>query len=540
MQRMSRRDFARMMSVAAATTAAAPLGLLNSRIAMAGGSCDTASFTVPGFGPISPKIPLNTAALADVPGAGDLRGVPLISLPEKFQYTAISIRGQLMSDGNLVPGDHDGMAAFRARGGNVALIRNHELSIIENEAGSTVGCLTSNGKQYDPFQGEAAGLGGGGTSTVIVDRMGRVVEDWVSLGGTIRNCAGGPTPWRSWISCEENVSTPATDSRATKKHGYNFEVPTSVRLRGVEPIPIIDMGRMNHEAITVDPRNNYVYETEDRGDSAYYRFIPKSRRRGFGQLQKGGDLYAMIIKPGQRSRCTGEYLPMGTFQGTEVVDTRGLGRGAEGSMLPFLGQPLKIDWVKLEDVDPEEDTLRFEAQAKGAAVWWRGEGAWYSRGKHYWVCSGAGDASEGQVWCYDPRRETVTLIVESTNENLLDGPDNMTVARDGTIYLMEDGSSKRDEPESPAFSQRVVGVDYTGGLFDFIRNEVTTAEFCGGCFSPDGKYFYVNGQGVGFTYAIWRTDNRPIYLNGRDDDDDDRDDDDDWDDDDRYDNDDDD
>ncbi|MEO0972701.1 MAG: alkaline phosphatase PhoX, partial [Pseudomonadota bacterium] len=235
--------------------------------------CPAASFTVPGFGELAEAVPLNTDALGNVVGAGDLRGVPLLQLPPGFQYTAISIRGDVMSDGNIVPGDHDGMAAFRTPDNFVALVRNHELSIDEDEEGNQLGCLAANGRQYDPFQGEGAGLGGGGTSTVIVNTQGFVVEDFVSLGGTIRNCAGGPTPWGSWISCEENVSTPSTDTRATVKHGYNFEVPSRLR-EAVEPIPLIAMGRMNHEAISTDPRDGYVYETEDRGDSAWYRFVP--------------------------------------------------------------------------------------------------------------------------------------------------------------------------------------------------------------------------------------------------------------------------
>jgi hypothetical protein len=218
----------------------------------------------------------------------------------------------------------------------------------------------------------------------------------------------------------------------------------------------------------------------------------------------------MVVKPGQRSTCTGEFLPTSALQGTEVVDTRGLRGGASASMLPFLGQPLAVEWVKLEDVDPVGDTLRFEAQSKGAAAWFRGEGAWFHQGKHYWICSNAGDAGEGQVWCYDPSRETVTLIVESTEENLLDGPDNMTVARDGTIYLCEDGSG--GTPGNPNYSQRVVGVDASGGLFTFAQNLISTAEFAGACFSPDGRYMYVNLQGQGMTFVIWRTDQRPISL----------------------------
>ena len=440
MRSLSRRRFVQLSSIAALGTAVAPLGRFNTRVAAANGHCFPASFLVDGFGPIGPKVPLNTNDLGDVPGLGDIRGVAMLALPHKFQYTAISIRGNLMSDGELVPGDHDGMACFQGRQGNYILVRNHELSIDENEAGSIVGCRAPNGKQYDPFQGDAAGLGGGGTTNVVVDRHGRLVEDYISIGGTIRNCAGGPTPWGSWITCEETTTTPASDELATKKHGYNFEAPSQIG-EAVDPIPLIAMGRMNHEAVSVDPQNGYVYETEDRGDSCWYRFIPHRNPNGFGDLQQGGDLYAMVIDPNQVADCDSSiHLPTSIVQGAEVVDTRGLGRGAPDSMLPFLGQPLKVSWVKLDDVDPDGDTLRFEAQSKGAALFWRGEGAWYHRGKHYWVCSGAGDEEEGQVYCYDPQRETVSLIVESTNENFLDGPDNMTIARDGTIYLCEDGS----------------------------------------------------------------------------------------------------
>jgi secreted PhoX family phosphatase len=510
MKSLTRRRFVQLSGIAALGTAVSPLGLLNSRIAAANGHCSPASFLVDGFGPINSKVPLNTTELGDVPGVGDLREVPLLELPDMFQYTAISIRGHIMTDGELVPGNHDGMACFQGRRGTYILVRNHELNIDSNEAGNLAGCLAPNGKQYDPFQGSGAGLGGGGTTTVVVDRNGRLVEDYISLGGTIRNCAGGPTPWGSWITCEENTTTPASDERATKKHGYNFEVPSRLG-EAVDPIPLIAMGRMNHEAVSVDPQDGYVYETEDRNDSCWYRFVPKRNPNGFGDLQQGGDLYAMVIDPNQVSHCDSSiHLPTSLAQGTEVVDTRGLARGADGSMLPFLGQPLKVSWVKLEDVDPEGDTLRFEAQAKGAALFWRGEGAWYHRGKHYWVCSGAGDEGEGQVYCYDPQRETVTLIVESTDENLLDGPDNMTVARDGTIYLCEDGSS--GSPGAPNYSQFIVGVDASGGLFKFAHNIQDTSEFAGACFSPNGRYLYVNTQGVGITYVIWRTDRRPIYL----------------------------
>ena len=538
MSKLSRRQFAALVVASAAGTAVAPIGLLNGRRVLADEGeedddderegrrkCSTASFSVFGFGPLNPVVPLNTNQLDNVAGAGDLRNVPLLQLPAGFQYKAISIRGEVMSDGALVPGDHDGMACFPGPRGSRTnvLVRNHELSPTEDEAGNLKGALAPNGRQYDTFQGDAAGLGSGGTTTVVVNYKGDVVKHFISLGGTIRNCAGGPSPWGSWISCEENVSTPTNDELVTKKHGYNFEVP-AFATEAVEPVPLIAMGRMNHEAVSVD-RSGIVYETEDRGDSCYYKFVPNVVQRGGrirrpGQLQEGGSLFAIAIEPNQTSKCTGEPLPtvMAPIDNptTKVVDTRGLDRGASGSMLPFLGQPLKVRWVKLDDVDPDEDTLRYEAQSKGATIFWRGEGAWEYKGLHYWVNSGAGDAGEGQVWCYNPKKQTVTMIVESTEENLLDGPDNMTFAPDGTIYLCEDGSS--GEPGAPNFSQRVVGVDASGGLFTFAQNNLDTSEFAGACFSRDGKFMYVNSQGVGITYAIWRTDGRRISLGYGDDD----------------------
>ena len=538
MSKLSRRQFAALMAASAAGTAMAPMGLLNARRVLADdgddgedreNNCSPASFRGNGFGPLNSVVPLNTSELGNVAGAGDLRNIALLKLPAGFQYKAISIRGDVMSDGVLVPGDHDGMAVFPGPKGSRTniLVRNHELNPDEDEAGNLTGCLAPNGQQYDPFAGDAAGLGGGGTTTVVVDYNGDVVKHFLSLGGTIRNCAGGPTPWGSWISCEENTSTPPTNPIVTKKHGYTFEVPASAT-EAVEPVPLVAMGRMNHEAVSVD-RSGVVYETEDRGDSCYYKFVPKVVKQGgqvtrAGQLQEGGDLFAIAIEPNQTSNCTGEQLPtvMAPLENpaTKVVDTRGLGREASGSMLPFLGQPLKVRWVKLDNVDPDDDSLRFEAQSKGATIFWRGEGAWEFKDLHYWVNSGAGDIGEGQVWCYDPKKETVTLIVESTDENLLDGPDNMTLAPDGTIYLCEDGSE--GNPGDPNFSQYVVGVDSEGGLFQFAQNIIPddTSEFAGVCFSEDGKFMYVNSQGIGITYAIWRTDGRPISLGDRDDDDD--------------------
>ncbi len=519
MSQLSRRRFINMVSAAAGTTVA-PLGLLYSRSASAVCAINGASN---GFGPLSPTLPRNTNDLVDT-GPGNLSGYALLELPPGFTYTAISITGQTMSDGTLVPGDHDGMACFARGYGHLRreltpsaqpvlagrsskhqqdhkasrrsdhhgasrlyyLVRNHELSPGELKFGNALGVVGSANNKYDPL------VNGGGTTTLIVDHMGRLHRDYASLSGTIRNCAGGPTPWRSWISCEEDLTTPNSANRVSMPHGYNFEVPAFSR-NPVDAIPLVAMGRFNHEAIAVDPKSGYIYQTEDRDDSAFYRFTARVYPRRFGDLQKGGDLYAMVIDPGQFSTCDFSYLPTLTTTGGTVVVNTGSG------VSQFLGQALAVSWVKLDDVDPVTDTLRKEAQSKGAAVFRRGEGMWYDKGLIYFVSTTGGNSGQGQVWVYDPAVETLTLVVESKSSSELDNVDNITVAPDGSLYLCEDSTQAC-----------VVGVDRLGRLFKFARNNYDSSEFAGACFSADGRILFVNQQGPGITYCIFRDDGKPI------------------------------
>ncbi|CAE6516434.1 conserved exported hypothetical protein [Nitrosomonas nitrosa] len=498
MYSLTRRKFITMLSAAAAGTAVAPLAKLYAQNHPHGifnrpepGLCLTNGLGE-GFGPIVDKLPVNAVELTDTV-AGNLSQIPLLKLPQGFSYTALSITGQAMGDGSVVPGDHDGMACFLGQNGHYVLVRNHELSPAENKFGNRTGCLPPNGKVYDPFN-LPAGQGGGGTTTLIVDRQGRLVMDYISLGGTIRNCAGGLTPWGSWISCEEDVST-LSNGINTKIHGYNFEVPAMLG-QAVDPIPLIDMGRFNHEAVACDPRTGFVYQTEDRGDSLFYRFVPHVRQpRHFGDLQQGGTLYAMVIDANITAICDGSSLPV--FNEHASVDTR-------KNVQSFLGQPLPVRWVRIDEVNPATDTLRLEGHAKGAAVFSRGEGAWYDNndGLIYFVATGGGNNGDGQVWAYNPKQETITLLVESTDNGVLDNPDNITVAPDGTLYLCEDGGGE----------QFVVGVDHQGNLFPFAKNNYNNSEFCGACFSPDSRFMFVNVQSFGVTYAIFRDDYRPIKL----------------------------
>ena len=168
-----------------------------------------------------------------------------------------------------------------------------------------------------------------------------------------------------------------------------------------------------------------------------------------------------------------------------------------------------------DPVAPGATTTRAPARAKGAVWFDRLEGCWESDGKIYFDAteggkpdvpgaSGTPTTELGQIFEYDPRRQMLTLIFESPSPDVLQNPDNLVIVpQTGDILVQED---------SPA-EQYVRGVTRNGEIYDFVRSNLNSSEFCGGCFSPDGQTFFLNQQGGdddtpddsdnGITYAIW-------------------------------------
>src|SRR5262245_39278431 len=415
-----------------------------------------------------------------VPTASENTGEMLLALPAGFRYTAFGRTGTIMSDGRPTPPSHDGMAAFEThdsgddddrddddrddnsrnhRNRLITLVRNHEVSF------SAPGVALDPSKAYDT-------LTGGGTTTLIIDAETRLpVRSFVSLSGSHNNCAGGATPWGSWITCEENTAGLARGF--SQPHGYVFEV--DARATGpVEAVPIKAMGRFVHEAIAVDRQTGIVYETEDRNPACgFYRFIPDRRNK----LAEGGRLQMLAVN------------------GQPNYDTR-------TGQTPF--ETLPVTWVDIDNPDPvnaETDPLAVFKQglAGGGAIFKRLEGAWYGDGSIFFNSTNGGNAGLGQVWRFRPRGHSggqLTLIFESPSGVVLDSPDNICVTPGGGLILCEDGSGE----------EFLHGLTQQGEIFKFAKNTVPGfigSEFAGATFSPDGETLFVNIQTPGITFAIW-------------------------------------
>ncbi len=408
-----------------------------------------------------------------VPIADDNTGQPLLMLPEGFTYRSASWTGQPMSDGVPCPAKHDGMAVVAQNGSKLTLVRNHEVSKDDGSFGTAT-------NSYDI-------KAGGGTTRLEFDTAtGRFTRAEVALAGTLANCSGGPTPWGSWLTCEEVVMNPNQTYRdgdqvitvaLEKPHGFVFEVAGQ---GAVNPAPITGMGQFAHEAVAVDPTTGIVYETEDRRrEAGFYRYIPTQP----GELLAGGRLQMMCVSgrdqmlrdvpAGQRFKC----------HWVDIAD-------------PTQGHsPGTTDWAGVVK----------QGLSAGGTPFTRLEGCWYGNDEIYFTSTDGGNAEYGQVFAYDPRDNTVRLLFESPGKEVLDYPDNLTVSPRGGLLLCEDGS--RD-------GQLLVGLSKNGELFPFARNNLVfdnwrgltgdfrDREWCGACFSPDGKWLFVNIQTPGVTFAI--------------------------------------
>ena len=483
----SRRNLLKGLAGASALPFVGAFAAMQAQQAMAA-SGSTALVDSP-YGPIAPVADLTT-------------GLPLLQLPAGFSYKSFGWRGDLMTDGHACPGGHDGMGVVVSRkvgrSTELVLVRNHEIG------GTGAGNFINAIGVYDGgnVSNSTANKFGGGTTNLLF-RDGSWVSMTPSLGGTQTNCAGGITPWGTWLTCEE-VGSDAV-SASGRKHGYVFEVTADpARTTGQ---PIVGMGRFAHEAAAVDPATGFVYQTEDAGGkSGFYRYVPDIRTGAPGSLARGGILQMARVRGIQNANLAVasvnaayelEWVPIANPDAD-----RGNATGPSGVTITNAAGPFLQGWLQ------------------GAARMNRGEGIWYAQGKMYVMDTSGGAVQRGAIWELDLATQVLKCIYSSPSPLVGNMGDNLTVSPRNAILICEDASTAATDMYG--FGQRLMGLTGAGDAYIFAKNNINLTEaqlqgagklaslagdrrgneFAGACFDPTGRYLFVNIQTPGVTFAI--------------------------------------
>lgn len=401
----------------------------------------------------------------------------VLSLPPGFSYKVIAKAGEtLLESGEPSPSDPDGAAVFESQD-SWTLVQNHEIGGSE-----TYGVPALAGLTFDPGAR-------GGTTTIVVDKNGHRVSEYVSLAGTHNNCAGGSTTWNTWITCEETEQRKG--GRFLEDHGWCFEVDAFDRDANADPVPLKFLGRYSHEAIAMDPSNGTIYLTEDASGphGLYYRWTPPA-----GFTPGKGALRALALSEG--GDTAGSYQAMLCTKGSSTI--------ADLSEATQVGTTYKVTWVDVPDRLATTTSVRKQFATGEVTGSRKLEGAYWGDGGAYFVASyarasdGSKNEHDGQVWFYDPTNETVTLkSIFGVNpdpdaDTDYDGPDNIVLDPNGGLILAEDGDG----------IQHLVGVTTAGETYPLARNDASDDEFAGPTFTEDGEILFACLQGDGYTFAI--------------------------------------
>lgn len=290
---------------------------------------------------------------------------------------------------------------------------------------------------------ETISILGGGVGAVRFAANGDIEDAYRILGGTNANCAGGTTPWNTWLSCEE------------VDFGRVYECdPYGNKSAVVRPA----LGYFKHEAVAVDHDLGYLYLTEDEGDGRFYRFVPDG-------LNEEGNL----------------NLDSGTLQ-VASVDADGY-----------------VSWIDVPNPTPSLLQTPTREQVPESTAFRGGEGIWYSQGLIYFTTKG-----DNRVWRLDTNLNHLDVIYDAATANnpILTGVDNLTVSSGGDVLVAEDGGDMQivvlDSEGNVAPLIQVVGQDdseITGPAFSPDGSRLYFS-------SQRGSELFGNGSGFGITYEV--------------------------------------
>ncbi len=310
----------------------------------------------------------------------------------------------------------------------------------------------------------------GGVSAIRYDATGKIVNAYSICSGTRTNCAGGHTPWGTWLTCEEFDDSIRGGPTARAGQVWDCD-PTGARKAIVRPA----LGSFKHEAAAVDPATNQVYLTEDVGDGRFYRFTPATFTGSGDDLASGNLAAAKLSGPG-----TG---------------------------------PWAVTWLPIPDPLASSTSTRY--QAPETTPFRGGEGCFLDNGVVYITTKG-----DNRVWRYHVETQTMDLLYDDSDpqnqpDPVLKGVDNVIVSRSGNVFVAEDGGNMEVVVITPD-NQVAAVVRATGPEHGFDNplpspaSEVPTrSEVTGLAFSPDGKRLYFSSQrafALGVTYEVTARD----------------------------------
>ncbi len=220
----------------------------------------------------------------------------------------------------------------------------------------------------------------GGAAALRFDSQRGIVDAYPILSQTNRNCAGGHTPWQTWLSCEE------TDTGRVWECDPFGRKTAQVRSA---------LGVFRHEAVAVDTQNKQLYLTEDQPDGCLYRYTARA-------FDADGN----------------PNLDNGVLEVAEAVD------GRFGT----------VRWHALPD--PHATRTATRKQVASSTRFNGGEGIWYHQGIIYFATKG-----DNRIWAYDVRQQHLSILYNAASylSPVLTGVDNITGNAAGELLVAEDG-----------------------------------------------------------------------------------------------------